>query len=862
MYGQSGLPDYLRGITPTSSSGNYSQFPPLPTYNSVRDSPQQYLPIQPKHRPGLPSYEQVAGPPRTSQPYSPSNTYITSPTYQPHPGVVSFSKQTTPNPSPSPAFSPFTSGDSIRTSVPVNQTGSYSNLSPAQIHRVQQQVEEEAKRQEQYNLAAQQKLQQKLEQEKKQKELEAQKRQQEELLRQKEREMEEQIKKEKEAFQREQEMKFQRMWAEREAEWKKKEQEQMQRQQELENQARLRRIEEEKRMIEEAKNQAKQKAAEEVRALYEQRHQREREEMKMREAELLALLEKERREREERERILLQQQQEKETLIRQQEEKRIAAALEIYRAQESARMRQNITEEVRLQEERRIREEYQEKFKQEAEARQQEYRRETEELHQRDEFFDCNWKLSHSELEYGQPIGQGAFGEVYKGKLHGKEVAIKRLLVQNVSEISLQEFKQEIAIMSNLRHPNLLLFIGACLEPQHIAIVTEYLPMGSLQDVLFAKNVHMDMKKRLTILKEVAQGMNWLHSLKPPFLHRDLKTGNILLDQHLSARISDFGLASVKRLDENGQRVEGPVGSPFYMAPEILLDKPYDTKADVYSFSIVIWETLAHKDPYEGEFETYEEMVEGITMDGMRPEILPWFPVGIVALLEQCWDTIPENRPSFAQILQQSWFDHILVDYCIPNSPLANQFWKIHFLEKVEVSVDDFLNTLRIFCGVNYPNDHPYLKLWQFLVARASNNGLLNVNISDFECAVSWYGPMQQPMELLTRVYQYACNPWFYGLVQPPDTLLQSQNAGAWYIVQNQLKDDLLREYKLSFKDMKTNSVAHVLFCQDAQGIFYFNNQSFPEWNALLEFMQSYCAFNKSTPCSGSPFAFLTQHTP
>merc|ERR1712124_218255 len=135
----------------------------------------------------------------------------------------------------------------------------------------------------------------------------------------------------------------------------------------------------------------------------------------------------------------------------------------------------------------------------------------------------------------------------------------------------------------------------------------------------------------------------------------------------------------------------------------------------------------------------------------MRPNIPNWFPVGVIALLKQCWATEPSERPSFSQILQQSWFDHILVDYYINDCPIANQFWKLNFLEQIEVPIDDFLKALSRFCSVAYEENHPSMKLWRTLVARSSNSIVITVDICDFSTAISWYGPIQQPMDLLLK---------------------------------------------------------------------------------------------------------------
>jgi serine/threonine protein kinase len=270
--------------------------------------------------------------------------------------------------------------------------------------------------------------------------------------------------------------------------------------------------------------------------------------------------------------------------------------------------------------------------------------------------------------------------------------------------------------------------------------------LGSLQTVLFTSRLSLNFPKRISILKEIALGMNYLHSLKPPFIHRDLKSGNVLLDENLTVKVSDFGLSSIKHLDEHGDEIQGPVGSPYYMAPEILLDKPYDTKADVYSFSIVMWETLTNEDPYQGEFNSYDEMLEGITFDGIRPRIPEWFPVGVTALITKCWNADPSQRPSFAEILQSNWFDHILLDYMI-SDPMGRDFWKSCFLDKLQVGVDEFLQALCRYCSVPYREQADSIRLLKSLISTQTSTGIALVTLESWNSVLNWYGPYSQPMD-------------------------------------------------------------------------------------------------------------------
>ena len=121
---------------------------------------------------------------------------------------------------------------------------------------------------------------------------------------------------------------------------------------------------------------------------------------------------------------------------------------------------------------------------------------------------------------------------------------------------------------------------------------------------------------RLGLAKGAALGMNWLHSQKPVFLHLDLKPANLLVDHNWVVKVADFGMSQIK-----GSASGGIFGSPFYMAPEMLLEKGYDEKVDVYSFGIVLWEIVTRKEPYEGLFKNFDQLADGVGLEKIRPKI-------------------------------------------------------------------------------------------------------------------------------------------------------------------------------------------------------------------------------------------------
>lgn len=141
----------------------------------------------------------------------------------------------------------------------------------------------------------------------------------------------------------------------------------------------------------------------------------------------------------------------------------------------------------------------------------------------------AEWEIEYEEVELDKLVGKGGYGEVYRGVWRGTEVAIKKLLVQKMEKKHLKEFKHEINLMSKLRHPNVVLFMAAVTRPPNLCIVTEFLPRGSLFAVLRDRTIRYDWALMKKMAMDAAKGMNYLHCSKPPILHRDLKSLNLLV---------------------------------------------------------------------------------------------------------------------------------------------------------------------------------------------------------------------------------------------------------------------------------------------------------------------------------------------
>ncbi|XP_072952174.1 putative leucine-rich repeat receptor-like serine/threonine-protein kinase At2g19230 [Typha angustifolia] len=202
--------------------------------------------------------------------------------------------------------------------------------------------------------------------------------------------------------------------------------------------------------------------------------------------------------------------------------------------------------------------------------------------------------------KFTQVIGQGGFGTVYHGYLEdSSEVAVK--LLSGWSSQGMKEFLAETQNLRKVHHKNLVSLIGYCNDGEHMALVYEYLPEGSLHDHLRGKTSlarPLSWRERLQIVLEAAQGLDYLHKgCKQSIIHRDVKPSNILLGQHLEAKIADFGLSKAVLSDAQFVSTVAIVGTPGYMDPEYHRTLQLSEKSDVYSFGVVLLEIITGEPP-------------------------------------------------------------------------------------------------------------------------------------------------------------------------------------------------------------------------------------------------------------------------
>ncbi|XP_026414950.1 G-type lectin S-receptor-like serine/threonine-protein kinase At1g11410 isoform X2 [Papaver somniferum] len=215
-------------------------------------------------------------------------------------------------------------------------------------------------------------------------------------------------------------------------------------------------------------------------------------------------------------------------------------------------------------------------------------------------------------------LGEGGFGPVYKGKLpNEKEIAVKRL--SKSSGQGIEEFKNEVLLISKLQHRNLVKLLGCCVEGEEYMLIYEYMSKGSLDAFLFdpKKKAQLDWDKRFNIIGGIAHGLLYLHrDSRLRVIHRDLKVSNILLDENMNPKISDFGMARIFGGDQAIDNTNRVVGTFGYMSPEYITKGTFSEKSDVFSFGVLILEIVSSKS--NNSFDNPEQPLDNLLLHTWR----------------------------------------------------------------------------------------------------------------------------------------------------------------------------------------------------------------------------------------------------
>ncbi|KAJ7952968.1 Protein kinase [Quillaja saponaria] len=268
---------------------------------------------------------------------------------------------------------------------------------------------------------------------------------------------------------------------------------------------------------------------------------------------------------------------------------------------------------------------------------------------------DPSFLVDCRKLLIGERIGEGSHSTVYEGLFEMQPVAVK-IIEPRTSEASRdlkENFEREVNLLARIEHENIVKFVGSTVEP-YMMIITELMGGGTLQHYLRSISpARLDLDLSISFALDISRVMEYLHG--HGIIHRDLKPGNILLSEDKKrVKLADFGLA--REMVSGEMTCEA--GTYRWMAPELFNREPtpkatkatkfYDHKADIYSFSIVLWTLLTNKIPFRG---SYSIIAAFAMANNQRPSV-DELPSDIIPLVESCWAADPRDRPEFVEITE------------------------------------------------------------------------------------------------------------------------------------------------------------------------------------------------------------------
>ncbi|KAI3973810.1 hypothetical protein MKX01_030386 [Papaver californicum] len=271
------------------------------------------------------------------------------------------------------------------------------------------------------------------------------------------------------------------------------------------------------------------------------------------------------------------------------------------------------------------------------------------------------WTADLSQLFIGNKFASGAHSRIYRGIYKQRAVAVKMVRIPNQDEetrdLLEKQFTSEVALLSRLLHPNIVQFIAACKKPPVYCIITEYMSQGTLRMYLNKKQPYsLSTETILRLALDISRGMQYLHS--QGVMHRDLKSNNLLLNDEMRVKVADFGTSC---LETQCRASKGNMGTYRWMAPEMIKEKLYTKKVDVYSFGIVLWELTTALLPFQGM--TPVQAAFAVAEKKARPPLPANCQPALANLVKRCWSSNPSKRPDFTYIVS------VLENYdeCIKN---------------------------------------------------------------------------------------------------------------------------------------------------------------------------------------------------
>lgn len=343
--------------------------------------------------------------------------------------------------------------------------------------------------------------------------------------------------------------------------------------------------------------------------------------------------------------------------------------------------------------------------------------------------------IREEEVELKDKLGEGAYGEVFKGICRQSVVAVKYIKEEKCDPDALLA---ELTIMFQAAAENIVKIQGVLVDDKQrpVGIVAEYLDGGDLETLIHGNESEqpavIPIPKKISYALDICKGMSWLMGKDVTIIHRDLKPANIMLDKsHTTCKICDFGLAVINEKKKKGEKqqhigdAKSTRGSPLWMAPERVANKIMGSdelrevlsdavneyyknidmkgdkstqanseKGDVYSFGVMLWEIMTQEWPFVDLLtqESFSELFI-IILSGTRPSMKN-IPAPIAAVIEKCWDNDPTKRPTFNEAADLLVTARLQLALPKSSCPHSADFWKLCFEGQTETTVENFLECI------------------------------------------------------------------------------------------------------------------------------------------------------------------------
>jgi len=421
--------------------------------------------------------------------------------------------------------------------------------------------------------------------------------------------------------------------------------------------------------------------------------------------------------------------------------------------------------------------------------------------------------IRYENLNQLHPVDKGEFGIIEKGQFNQITVAVKSIIGdKDNAEEKMTLFLKEVDILQRLNHPNIITFLGVCVDKgldNKWHIVLEWAENSSLIKFLqVEKTLSWHIKFQMCI--DIALGMSWLHHRINPIIHFDLKSENILVMNDYTCKITDFGLSLISKM-KNTKIVRGTC---LYMAPEMLRRKRFEPnfnsvpeislpllhKIDVYSYGLILWEICTHQRVFMdfGEDE-FERFYQAICERDVRPPITDDVPPVLEPIIKFCWSKDPTNRPDFLHLVP-ILYDDMIKFYLNDSTEIT--FWKSYFPHKFRVPFNEFVDKLWKHYSKIFDtsiNECDFFSSLNDIIGSEKAIPFSQVSLLSYQKLIAWFGPLFTTRQNFIDLCGIMKKRWFFNTIvggAEAEHTLKSNPQGSFIVRRT---PDILQEDKIGY---------------------------------------------------------------